>query len=182
MFKESILLKTVVIIIYLLLSAFEPKTSKYAIYTQKELLNSFYCAFYKDILHFLNPNTTLQNKMNIWTKWRIFTWYPGVRLCHHICKWLWLIFSTHPQADKQTQIFLIVHGYPWKQIENGGKKTSPLYFSHTFHWFDIHWTDEDALSKKSSLQLVPIPSLPRFYNNFKSATWEEIKPWYWIWD
>ena len=38
----------------------------------------FYCAFYKDILHFLNPDTALKNKINNWTKWQIFTWYPRV--------------------------------------------------------------------------------------------------------
>ena len=38
-----------------------------------------YCAFYKDILHFLNQNTAPLNKINNWTKWQIFTWYPVVR-------------------------------------------------------------------------------------------------------
>ena len=35
---------------------------------------TFYCAFYKDILHFLNPNTALKNKITV--KWWIFTWIP----------------------------------------------------------------------------------------------------------
>ena len=33
---------------------------------------TFYCAFYKDILHFLNPNTAHKNKINNWTKWQMF--------------------------------------------------------------------------------------------------------------
>ena len=39
---------------------------------------TFYHAFYKDILHFLNLDTVLKNKINIWTKWQIFTWYPRI--------------------------------------------------------------------------------------------------------
>ena len=39
----------------------------------------FYCAFYKNILHFLNPDSALKNKINNYTKWQIFTWYPRVR-------------------------------------------------------------------------------------------------------
>ena len=48
-------------------------------FVQNKSFWTFYCAFYKNILHFLNPNTALKNEMNNWTKWRIFTWYPGVR-------------------------------------------------------------------------------------------------------
>ena len=40
---------------------------------------TFYCAFYKDILPFQNPDTALKNKINNWTKWQIFTWYPRVQ-------------------------------------------------------------------------------------------------------
>ena len=39
---------------------------------------TFYCAFYKNILHFLNLDTALKNKINNWTKWWIFSWYPRV--------------------------------------------------------------------------------------------------------
>ena len=40
---------------------------------------SCYCAFYEDVLHILNSNTALKNKIDNWTKWQTFTWYPGVR-------------------------------------------------------------------------------------------------------
>ena len=33
---------------------------------------TFYCAFYKDIMHFSNPDTALKNKINNWTKWQYF--------------------------------------------------------------------------------------------------------------
>ena len=62
------------LVIYLVLSA-----SKDFLVCNLYRIRTFYCAFYKDILHFLNPNTTPKNKINNWTKWRIFTWYPGVR-------------------------------------------------------------------------------------------------------
>ena len=39
-----------------------PKTSYHAIYTWNKSFWTFYCAFYKDILHFLNPNTVPKNK------------------------------------------------------------------------------------------------------------------------
>ena len=39
---------------------------------------TFYCAFYKYILHFLNPDTALKNKVDNWTNGKIFTWYPRV--------------------------------------------------------------------------------------------------------
>ena len=41
---------------------------------------TFYCAFYKDILHFWNPNTALKNKIN-----NLF-WLgtPGYGLCHYM--------------------------------------------------------------------------------------------------
>ena len=35
-------------------------TSKYAIYTQQEILNILLCIVQTDILHFLNPNTALK--------------------------------------------------------------------------------------------------------------------------
>ena len=41
----------------------------------------------KKLCTLFNPNTALKNKINKWTKWQIFTWYPRVRfnrLCHHI--------------------------------------------------------------------------------------------------
>ena len=38
-----------------------------------------YCAFCKDTLNFLNPNTAPKIKINQWTKWWILTWYPGVQ-------------------------------------------------------------------------------------------------------
>ena len=47
------------------------------LYTVKSFW-TFHCAFYKDILHFQNQNTALKNKINNWTKCRIFTWYPRV--------------------------------------------------------------------------------------------------------
>ena len=48
-------------------------------FIQNKSFWKFYYAFYKDILHLLNTNTALKNKIKYWTKWRIFTWYPGVR-------------------------------------------------------------------------------------------------------
>ena len=42
-------------------------------------MHMVYWAFYKDILHFLNPNTPLKNKINNWTKWQIFNWDPGIQ-------------------------------------------------------------------------------------------------------
>ena len=45
--------------------------------------------FYKDILHFLIPDTALKNKINNWTKWQIFTWHPIIyskgKLSGEIC-------------------------------------------------------------------------------------------------
>ena len=51
----------------------------------------FSCAFYKEILHFLNPNTALRDKRNNWTKWWIFTWYPGVRFMSSFANILWML-------------------------------------------------------------------------------------------
>ena len=46
-------------------------------FIQNKSFWTFYCASYKDILHISNPNTAPKNKINNWTKWRIFTLYPG---------------------------------------------------------------------------------------------------------
>ena len=52
-------------------------------FIQNKSFWTFYCAFYKDILHFLNPKKAPKNKIN-WTKWRIFFGTPKYGLCHHI--------------------------------------------------------------------------------------------------
>ena len=55
-----------------------PETSKYAIYTQKELLKILLCILQR-YFAFYNPNPALKNKINNLTNWRIFTLYPWVR-------------------------------------------------------------------------------------------------------
>ena len=41
-------------------------------FIQNKSIWTFYCAFYKDIFHFLNPNTALKNKINNWTKQQFY--------------------------------------------------------------------------------------------------------------
>ena len=62
---------------------------------------TFYCAFYKEILHFLNPNTVPKYKINNLTKWRIFTWYPGVRfMSSYLEEKLHVQWATAPISTK----------------------------------------------------------------------------------
>ena len=59
---------------------FQRLLNLYAIHTQ-----NFYHAFYKDILHFLNLDTALQNKINNWKKFADFHLVPQGTV--YIIKW-----------------------------------------------------------------------------------------------
>ena len=65
-------------------------------FIQNKSFWKFYCAFYKDILHFLNPNKTQENKINNWTKWQIFTWYLGV--------WFMSSFPILPSGHRECMV------------------------------------------------------------------------------
>ena len=65
------------------------------LYTILKSYCTSYCVFYKDILHFWNPNTAPKNKINNWRKKKkwIFTWYPGARF-----------MSSHLKVSESTEI------------------------------------------------------------------------------
>ena len=75
---------------------------------------SKFCAFYKDILHFLNPNTAPKNKiLNNWTNGRFLLGTPGYGLCHLLIhSYLYSFIRSVMYSFIQSVMYSFIHYFP----------------------------------------------------------------------
>ena len=112
----------------------------------------------QDISHILIPNTAPKNKINNWTKWRIFTWHPGVRFMSSYLgyKYFCFIFLTETLSSKTFTVFFLCQKPPAGDLEY--LQMSPSTFKGKLLEFDIfcHW--HPFFSGSYSAQL-PLPTI-----------------------